>query len=180
MRAWYSGRASGFQPDESGSTPDVRSISGRGVVAARHVANVEARVRVPSTAPFLQEEIVNAEVQTALRQAARALPKSADGIAGFLGRVGVKGKIGCEQTCVLANYFAAATGRQHTVVDGKKVTIYTGKEDEAEELASLELSSAASELIDNFDGGLYPWLAGKPRWAHIADGLSDLDIVMVG
>jgi hypothetical protein len=102
----------------------------------------------------------DAGVQRALKSAVNALPRTEDGIAGFLGRLGVKGKLSCEKKCVLANYFAAAVNKPHVVVDGNRVEVFADKNHD-KELATAKLPNAAGEFISNFDHGEYPFLKGS-------------------
>lgn len=105
----------------------------------------------------------NKAVQTALKRVIRELPKTTDGIAGYLGRLGVKGKTGCEDKCVLANYFAAALRTPFVSVDGGSVSVYATKHDfqDGEACAFADLSEATGNFVSSFDFKAYPFLIGK-------------------
>ena len=127
-----------------------------------------------------------ADIKKQLSVVIKAVPTaSADAVAGFLGRLGVKGMIGCDESCVLANYYHAALlpFKVDVSVDGASVEVYTRKPNEdgdATLIVKRSLSDAQESLVVDFDSGLYPWLKGPfgaKALATMRDNLADEGIV---
>lgn len=110
-----------------------------------------------------------ASLRSTIVAALKTLPKSADAIAGELGRQGLRAKCGEAMNCALAQVLANRTGLT-VAVTGVDVDVWPAKvtkaqvqKDTFEPAVTVSLTEAQRQFVARFDDRDYPWLISQKK-----------------